>query len=50
MLDGSENQFIQCTKELSDLQLPYLDESTDDIFGGGRESSDGNEGSSTDDD
>ena len=31
-LDGSENQFIHCAKELPDMQLPYVDESRDDLF------------------
>ena len=31
-LDGSENQFICCAKELPDMQLPYGDESSDDPF------------------
>ena len=49
MLDGLGNQLIQSTKELLDLQLLYVDESTNDVFRGGDESSDDNEGSSTDD-
>ena len=31
-LDGTQNSFIHCAKELPDMQLPYLDESTDDPF------------------
>lgn len=31
-LDGSENTFIHCAKELSGMQLPYLDECNDDPF------------------
>ena len=49
-LYGSENQFIRCTKELPDLHLPYVHESTDGIFRSGGESCDDNEGSSKDDD
>ena len=30
-LDGSENDFIHCAKELDGIQLPYTDES-DDTF------------------
>ena len=46
----SENQFNRCLKELPELQLPYVDESTDDVFLSGGESSGDDEGSSTDDD
>ena len=28
-LDGSENRFIHCTKELPSIQLPYVNESED---------------------
>ncbi len=31
-LDGSENSFINCAKELPTLQVPYIDESNDDPF------------------
>lgn len=31
-LDGSENDFIRCAKELPTLQVPYIDESNDDPF------------------
>ncbi len=31
-LDGSENTFIRCAKELPGIQLPYLDELEDDPF------------------
>ena len=31
-LNGSENHFIDCTKELPDLQFPYVDKSTDEVF------------------
>ena len=31
-LNGSKNELICCTKELPDLWLPYVDESTDNVF------------------
>ncbi len=31
-LNGSENHFIRCAKELPTMQLPYVDESADDLF------------------
>ena len=31
-LDGSENGLIRCAKELPTLQLPYVNESSDDLF------------------
>jgi hypothetical protein len=31
-LDGSENEFVHCAKELPDLQLPFIDESNHDPF------------------
>ncbi len=31
-IDGSENQFIHCAKELPNLQLPFVDEATNDLF------------------
>ncbi len=39
-LDGSENHFVHCSKELPDLQVPYVDEYTDDPFVSGGEESD----------
>uniref|UniRef100_A0A1X7UBM7 DDE-1 domain-containing protein n=1 Tax=Amphimedon queenslandica TaxID=400682 RepID=A0A1X7UBM7_AMPQE len=29
-LDGTQNSFIHCAKKLNDMQLSYLNESTDD--------------------
>ena len=31
-LDDLENQFVRYAKELPTMQLPYVDESTDDLF------------------
>ncbi len=47
-LDGSENSMIHCAKELPNIQLPYVDESIDDIFQSG--ASDSGEDSSVDSD
>ena len=39
-LDGSENGLIRCAKELPTLQLPYVNESSDDLFQSASDSDD----------
>ena len=38
-LDGSENQYIRCAKELPDLDFPYVDDSDDPFKSCGEEDS-----------
>ena len=49
-LNGTQNSFIHCAKELPDMQLPYLDEISDDPFHTSEgESSETSEGESSED-